>query len=79
MVGDKGERFSFLRSIRQGCPLAPTLILVFVETTSSFLIYQDIGLRGLHLPLWEEDLLDAEFADDTVMYLASQEENLSCF
>lgn len=46
---------------------------------SSFLTAQDIGLQGLRLPLREEELLDAEFADDTAVYLHGQEANSSRF
>ena len=47
---------------------------------SSYLGDHDIGLQGLHLPMREEELLDAEIADDTAIFLAGgQEENLSCF
>ena len=41
VAGDQGERFNISRSIRQGCPLAPTLFLFFVEAMSSFLVAQD--------------------------------------
>ena len=36
-------------------------------------------MQGLRLPIREEALLDAEFADDTVMYLAGHEDNLARF
>ena len=40
---------------------------------------QETGLQGLRLPIQEEELLDAEFADDIAMYLAGHEANLSRF
>ena len=46
---------------------------------SSFLVAQETGLQGLRLPIREEALLDAEFADDTAMYLASHADNLAQF
>ena len=61
------------------CPLAPTLFLFFVEAISSFLASREVGLHGLRLPIREEELLDAEFADDIAMYLHGQEANLRCF
>ena len=79
LAGDRGERFSISRSVRQGCPLAPTLFLFLAEAMSNFLSDQDTGLRGLRLPIRDEDLLDAEFADDTAMYLAGDEDNLARF
>ena len=47
LAGDRGERFSISRSVRQGCPLAPSLFLFFAEAMSNFLTDQDTGLRGL--------------------------------
>ena len=78
LAGDKGDRFSISRSIRQGCPLTP-LFLFFAEAMSSFLVAQETRLQGLRLPIREEALLDAEFADDTAMYLAGHEDNLARF
>ena len=40
---------------------------------------QDTGLQGLRLPVREEELLDAEFADDTAAYLHGHEANLTRF
>ena len=79
LAGDRGERFALSRSVRQGCPLAPTLFLFFAEAMSSYLGSQRVGLKGLRLPLQEEELLDAEFADDTAVYLQGREANLVCF
>ena len=79
LAGDRGERFTLSRSVRQGCPLAPTLFLFFAEAMSSFLAAQDSGLQGLRLPVREEELLDAEFADDTAAYLHGHEANLTRF
>ena len=79
MAGGRGERFALTRSVRQGCPLAPTLFLFFAEAMSSFLASQEVGLQGLRLPIREETVLDAEFADDTAMYLRGHEANLRRF
>ena len=79
MAGGQGERFALSRSVRQACPLAPTLFLFFAEAMSSFLGSQMVGLQGLRLPLCEEDMLDAEFADDTAVYLQGREDNLARF
>ena len=36
-------------------------------------------MQGLRLPVREEELLDAEFADDTAAYLHGHEANLTRF
>ena len=46
---------------------------------SNFLVAQETRLQGLRLPIREEALLDAEFADDTAMYLAGHEDNFARF
>ena len=48
----------------------PTLFLFFAEAMCNFLAAQDTGLRGLHLSVQEEELLDAQFVNDIAMYLA---------
>ena len=40
---------------------------------------QDTGLQGLRLPVREDALLDAEFADDTAAYLHGHEANIIKF
>ena len=47
LAGDRGERFSISRSVKQGCPLAPSLFLFFAEAMSSFLRDQDALERSL--------------------------------
>ena len=79
LAGDTGDRFRISRSVRQGCPLAPFLFLFFAEAMSSFLSARDTGLQGLRLPIRDEEILDAEFADDTAMYLEGNEVNLLRF
>ena len=74
MGWDRGERFSISRSVCQGCPLA-----LFAKAMSSFLVAQETGLQGLRLLIREEALLDAEFVDDTAMYLDGHEDNLTRF
>lgn len=79
LAGERGERFSISRSVRQGCPLAPTLFLFFAEAMSSFLTAQDTDLQGLCLSMREEELLDSQFIDDTTVYLDGHEANLTRF
>ncbi|KAI5084822.1 hypothetical protein GOP47_0000991 [Adiantum capillus-veneris] len=58
MARGRGPRFELLRSIRQGCSLAPFLFLFFAEAMSIYLTTEDIGLRGLQLPIRGEELPD---------------------
>ena len=76
LAGDYGPLFYISRSVRQGCPLAPFLFLFFAEAMISFLNAADIGIRGLCTPLSHIEVRDAEFADDTALYLKGDLENL---
>ena len=69
MARRTGPRFQWTRLVQQGYPLAPTLFLFFSKAMSWYLSSCEVGLQGLRLPIQGEDLLDAEFADDTAMYL----------
>ncbi len=77
LSGIKGDKIPLSRSVRQGCPLAPYLFLIFAEAMHCFLTDPHNGLKGISLPLTEQSLLDNEFADDTTIYLQGQEENLT--
>ena len=61
--------------MRQGCPLAPYLFLFFAEAMSCYLNHQGTGLKGLRIPPMAQDLVDAEFADDTCLYLHGSRKN----
>ena len=76
LAGDYGPLFYISQSIRQGCPLTPFLFLFFAEAMISFLNVADIGIRGLCTPLSHIEVRDAEFADDTALYLKGDLENL---
>ena len=65
--------------MRERCPLAPSLFLFFAKAMRSLLTGHETPLQGLCLPVREEELLDAEFANHTAMYFAGQEVNLSRF
>ena len=53
---------------------------VFCGGHEIFFGSQGIGLKGLRLPVREEELLDAEFANDTTVYLqGGQHANLAQF
>jgi hypothetical protein len=76
LAGDKGPSFQLSRSVRQGCPLAPFLFLFFAEAMSSYLLAQDVGIKGITIPLTTKEVLDAEFADDTCLFLTGHNNNL---
>ncbi|MCO5568972.1 hypothetical protein L7F22_022676 [Adiantum nelumboides] len=62
-----GRAFQLSRSVRQGCPLAPCFCL---ETMSDFIKAHQPALKGLLMPVADEpDLIDHEYADDTLMFL----------
>ena len=76
LAGGKGASFKLSRSVRQGCPLAPFLFLFFAEAMSIYLTATTTGLQGLSLPVTGEEILDAEFADDTGLVLKGTKSNL---
>ncbi|MCO5571575.1 hypothetical protein L7F22_025319 [Adiantum nelumboides] len=61
--------FQLSRSVRQG-PLAPYLFLFVAKTMSDFIRAQQPVLRGLIMPVADEpDLIDQEYAADTLLFL----------
>ena len=74
--GVKGDEFQISRSVRQGCPLAPYLFLFFAEAMSLFLTAEDVGLKGIAMPIDGTNVVDVEFADDTSLYLDCHNNNL---
>jgi hypothetical protein len=76
VAGDVGQRFKLSRSIRQGCPLAPLLFLIFAEAMHVYIHAQPVkilGIQSLELP---EPILDFEFADDITLYVSGSVTNL---
>ncbi|MCO5587760.1 hypothetical protein L7F22_041712 [Adiantum nelumboides] len=68
--GHVGRRFQLSRSVRQGCSLAPYLFLFVAEAMSDFIRLQQPALGGLLMPVSDEpDLIDQEYADDTLLFL----------
>ena len=65
LVGGRGPSFDLSHSVRQGCPLAPFLFLLFAKVMCIFLATQDVGLQDLQMPICKEALLDAKFANNT--------------
>ena len=76
LAGGKGSSFQLTRSVRQGCPMAPFLFLMYAEAMSTFLRSEIVGIQGLSLPNTDECLVDSEFADDTALYVKGTRENL---
>ena len=75
-AGGYGPLFPISRSVRQGCPLAPFLFILFGEALSSYLRSSSAGIRGISLPFTQPSVLDAEFADDTTLYVEGEIGNL---
>jgi hypothetical protein len=51
----------------QGCPLALFLYL-FVVDSLGYLLKEDDTINGLRLPGTNGDVIDQEYADDTILY-----------
>ena len=75
--GKMGERFRLERSVRQGCPLAPYLFLLFAEAMTYFLCARTTRIQGVRLPIKDDsELMDSEYADDTALYVQDDEMTL---
>ena len=74
--GGYGTLFPISRSVRQGCPLAPFLFILFGEALSSFLRSSTVAIQALALPIENSTVLDAEFADDIALYIHGDVSNL---
>ncbi|MCO5597597.1 hypothetical protein L7F22_051676 [Adiantum nelumboides] len=65
-----GRRFELSKSMRQGCPMAPYLFVFVAEMMSDFIRARQPALRGLLMPVVDElDLIDQEYADETLLFL----------
>ena len=74
--GGNGTLFPISRSLRQGCPLAPFLFILFGEALSSFLRSSTVAIQALALPIENSTVLAAEFADDNALYTNGDVSNL---
>ena len=68
--------FPISRYIRQGCPLSPFLFILFDEAQSSFLRSSMATIQAIVLSIANTTVLDAEFADDTALYIHGEIINL---
>ena len=76
VTGHRGPSIPLRMYVRQGCPLAPYIYLFITKAFSFFLNRLDAGIRGLVVPHESKDLLDSEYADDTMLYLQGNDDNL---
>ena len=77
LLAGVGPRFDITRSVHHGFPpLAPFLFLLFAEAMHVFTSSQSMGLHGLAMPIHGQEILDSEFADDTMLYLDGTLTNL---
>ena len=66
--GYVGCSFDISRSVCQGCPLAVYLYLFVGEALSDLIHARQDEIQGVTLPLaGERDLVDQEYADDTLL------------
>ena len=77
--GGRSHCFELSRSIRQGCPLAPTLFVIATEALH-YLLRDDIlspKVRGPLLPNMQE-ISKIQFVDDTTILFKLDENNMKC-
>mgnify|MGYP002775715985 CR=1 FL=1 len=65
--------FPISKSVRQGCPLASFLFILFGEALSSFLKSSMAAIQAIDLPITNTIVLDA---DDTALYIHGDVINL---
>ena len=74
--GSLSDPFPLVRSIRQGCPLAPALFVI--ASKALFYILRDNTLsptvKGITLSD-DKDLINCQFADDTFLFFEASESN----
>ena len=57
-------------------PTNTIYILFFVEAIRLFFVVEDVGLKGIDMPLDGINVVDVEFTNDTSLYLDGQINNL---
>ena len=73
--GEQSKTFKLQRSVRQGCPLAPYLILITVDVLGQMLQHPGCNVKGLTLPD-HTTITNQMFADDTLLLLDGTSENM---
>ena len=79
--GQLSPSISLMRSIRQGCPLAP-LLFVMVADALGWLVQDAIQqgqIQGVAIPGIEKDLCLQQFADDTNSFIHNDSVSVSSF
>lgn len=61
------ERVDITRGVRQGCPLSPTLYVLYVQASINYL-NSAAGIRGLALPSSEARIRVSAYADDLLLF-----------
>ena len=64
------------RSIRQGCPIPPSLFVIVVDALFYIMRNASLGhpIKGITLHN-EDELINAQFVDDTTLFLDLSEDN----
>ena len=74
--GIKGKSFNLQRCVRQGCPLAPYLILLVANVIAHMLLDPKYGIQGLRMPNGST-ILSQLFTDDTLLFLIGSTDDLN--
>jgi hypothetical protein len=64
--GNLTDKVSLHRGVRQGCPLSPTLYVIYVQATIN-LLKSESGIQGLGLPTGKRAKVSA-YADDLLLF-----------
>lgn len=75
--GLRSDNFGLSRSIRQGCPLVPTLFTLATDALHYMLKANELSprVKGITLPN-KEEVANIQFADDSTVLLVLEEDNL---
>ncbi len=73
--GEAGLVFQLVRSVRQGCPLAPYLFIIATDVLGHMLEGPRYVIERLTL-LRGGSIRDQTFADDTTLYLKGEQANM---